>query len=62
MFSPNEISELEQIFKDRAVEALESGDALKQHRGLCFLEMLAQIDSQLAVDKKRHLLQMIFQL
>ena len=40
MFSLEEVLKLEQIFKIRAVEALDSGDALRQYQGLNFLWML----------------------
>lgn len=53
MFSPNEISELELIFKDRAVEALDSEDALEQCCGPHFWITLAQIDPEFTVDKKK---------
>lgn len=50
VFSEDDVLELEAIFKNRVVAAIESGTALKQHQGLTFLWMLEQIDSKL-VDK-----------
>lgn len=53
VFSMNEISELEQIFKNRAVEALDSKDALEQCCGAYFWTVLERIDPELAVEKKK---------
>lgn len=51
----NEVLELEQIFMNRAIEALDSGEALKQHDGLNFLWMLEQIDADLVARKREAL-------
>lgn len=56
LFSLNEVLELERIFKGRAVEALDSGIALKQYQGLNFLWILRQIDAELVANKKRSLI------
>lgn len=53
VFSMNEISELEQIFKNRAVEALNSKDALEQCCGAYFWTVLERIDLELAAEKKK---------
>lgn len=47
-----QVLELEQIFKCRAVEALDTGVALKQYGGLNFLWILAQIDAELVASRK----------
>lgn len=46
----------ETIFKNRAVEAIDSGDALKQHQGLNFLWMLGRVDAELAEKIKKSLI------
>lgn len=56
LFSLQEVLELETIFKSRAVEAIDSGNALKQHRGLNFLWMLGNIDAELAKEIKESLI------
>lgn len=56
MFSLEEVLQLETIFKSRAVEAIDSGVALSQPKGLHFLWMLGQIDPELAANKKRSLI------
>jgi hypothetical protein len=53
IFSLTEVLELEAIFKSRAVDAIDSGIALRQHQGLNFLWMLGQIDADLVVNKKK---------
>lgn len=55
LFSLEQVLELEQIFKKRAVDALDSGDALKQYKGLDFFWMLENIDPKLAAERKRTL-------
>ena len=45
---------LEEIFKKRAVESLESGMALERYNGLNFLWILGQIDSELTASKKKY--------
>ena len=55
MITLDEVLELEQIFKDRAIEVLDSGVALKQHGGLDFLWMLEQLDAELAASRKKML-------
>ena len=60
IFSLEEVSELETIFKSRAVNAIDSGIALEQHQGLGFLWMLGQIDAELVAQKRNHLFQMMF--
>lgn len=56
MLSLEEVLELEQIFKNRAVEALDSEDALRQYQGLNFLWMLEQIDAELVANKKKSII------
>ena len=56
LFSLQEVLELETIFKNRAVEAIDSGDALKQHQGLNFLWMLGRVDAELAEKIKKSLI------
>lgn len=56
IFSLEEVLELEEIFKDRAVDAIDSGAALRQYQGLNFLWILGQIDAELAEDKKKFLI------
>ncbi len=51
----NEVLELEDIFKRRAIEALDSRIVLDQNNGLNFLWILGQIDSDLAESKKKSL-------
>lgn len=55
-FSLQEVLELETIFKIRAVEAINSGNALKQHQGLNFLWMLGRVDVELAEKIKKSLI------
>ncbi len=55
-FSLQEVLNLETIFKNRAVEAIDSGTALKQHQGLNFLWMLGKIDAELAENRKKSLI------
>lgn len=52
-FSLQEVLDLEKIFKERAVDALNSGSALQQPQGLNFLWMLEQIDPELVASKKK---------
>lgn len=56
IFSLEEVLELEAIFKNRAVEAIDSRAALEQYQGLNFLWMLEQIDPELAESKKKLLI------
>lgn len=56
LFSLQEVLELEAIFKSRAVEAIDSGAALKQYRGLNFLWMLGKVDAELAYNIKKTLI------
>jgi len=49
----DEVLGLEEIFKRRALETLESESALEKHNGLNFLWILEQIDAELAVNKKK---------
>ena len=56
LFSLQEVLELETIFKSRALEAIDSGDALKQHQGLNFLWMLGNVDVELAEKIKKSLI------
>lgn len=51
----NEVLELEDIFKRRAIEALDSRIVLDQNNGLNFLWILEQIDPDLAESKKKSL-------
>ena len=39
---------LESLFKSRCIEAIDSGAALSQYKGLSFLWMLSQVDEKLA--------------
>lgn len=48
LFSLQEVLELETIFKGRATEAVNSGDALKHNQGLNFLWILEKVDAKLA--------------
>lgn len=54
-FSLEEVLELERIFKARAEDAIDTGAALRQHRGLNFLWLLGQLDSELVADIKKSL-------
>lgn len=56
VFSLEEVLELEAIFKSRAVEAIDSGAALKQHQGINFLWMLGNIDADLTENIKKSLI------
>lgn len=49
----DEVLALEKIFKTRALNALDSGDALRQKHGLNFFWLLGQIDAELAEKKKK---------
>ena len=51
----DEVLNLEEIFKKRAIEALDSRIVLKQHNGLNFLWILGQIDAELTATKKREI-------
>lgn len=55
IFSLEEVLELEEIFKARAKDAIDTGVALRQHRGLNFLWLLGQLDSELVADIKKSL-------
>ena len=55
LFSLQEISELESIFRNRAMEAIDSGAALKQHNGLNFFWILGKVDAALAERIKKSL-------
>lgn len=57
MITLDQVLELEQIFKDRAIDVLDSGVALKQHGGLDFLWMLEQLDAELAASRKKMLVE-----
>ena len=52
----DEVLELEQIFRKRAIEALDTGTALKHYNGLTFLWMLGQLDAELVASKKKSLI------
>lgn len=56
IFSLEEVLELEAIFKRRAVDAIDSGLALRQHHGLNFLWILEQIDAELVANKKKSII------
>ncbi|WP_346698382.1 KAP family P-loop NTPase fold protein [Thomasclavelia spiroformis] len=56
IFGEEEVFELESIFKNRAIKAIDSGDALKQHQGLNFFWMLGQLDEELVTNKKKTLI------
>lgn len=51
----DDVLELEQVFKRRAVEQLDSSNIIHQKNGLNFLWMLGQLDADLAAEKKRQL-------
>ncbi len=50
-----DVTNLEMIFKNRAIEALDTKEALAQRDGLNFLWMLSQIDPDLTQEKKKTL-------
>ena len=50
------VLELETIFKSRAIEAIDSGVALKQYQGLNFLWVLGKVDAELAENIKKTLI------
>ena len=52
VFSLEEVLILEDIFKKRSIEAIDSRLVLQQYNGLNFLWMLGQIDAELAKEKK----------
>lgn len=52
----DQVIELEQIFKKRAIETLESGTALEWYNGLNFLWILGKIDPELAASKKKSII------
>lgn len=54
-FSEEEVDALEEIFIKRAEEAISSGEALTQHRGLDFLWLLGKIDGEKAEEIKKSL-------
>lgn len=49
----DEVLDLEEIFKNRAIDALDSKTALNQYGGLNFLWELGQIDAELTANKKK---------
>lgn len=51
----DEVLELEKIFTKRAIDALDSRDALKEHGGLNFLWMLEKIDAEIVTSRKSSL-------
>ena len=53
LLSMEQVLSLEQIFKARGVEALDSGKALEQYNGLNFLWKLEQIDPEIVANKKK---------
>lgn len=54
-FSEEEVDDLEEIFIKRAEEAISSGEALTQHRGLDFLWLLGKIDEEKTEEIKKSL-------
>lgn len=56
MFSEEEVLELEIILKNRAVDALDSGSAIRQRHGLNFLWILEKIDAELVTSIKKELI------
>lgn len=52
----DQVIELEEIFKKRAIETLESGSALDRYNGLNFLWMLGKIDPELVASKKKSII------
>lgn len=52
-FSEEEVDALEEIFIKRAEEAISSGEALSQYRGLDFLWMLGKIDGEKTEEIKK---------
>lgn len=55
VFSEEEVDALEGIFKKRTEEAISSGEALTQHRGLDFLWLLGKIDREKSEEIKKTL-------
>lgn len=55
VFLEEEVDALEEIFEIRAEEAISSGEALTQHRGLDFLWLLGKIDGEKAEEIKKSL-------
>ena len=55
LFTLDEVLLLESIFEKRAMDALDSGVALKQNNGLNFLWMLEQLAPEQAVNKEKAL-------
>ena len=53
VFSLEEVLILEDIFKKRSIEVIDSRLVLQQYNGLNFLWMLGQIDAELAKEKKK---------
>jgi len=56
VISLDELLTLEQVFKNRCVDAIDSGTALSQYGGLNFLWMLSQIDKELVKHIKKTLI------
>mgnify|MGYP002519240102 CR=1 FL=1 len=56
VFSEKEADELEVLFKKRAIEAIDSGEALTQYRGLDFLWLLGKIDPEGTAKIKKSLI------
>ena len=52
-FPAEKVIKLEELFKKRAIEAVETGNALTQRKGLHFFGVLEQIDPELAMNKKK---------
>lgn len=55
IISEDEKKSLEQVFVDRAVEAIESREVLNQHNGLSFLWKLDKIEPELASEMRKTL-------
>ena len=52
----DKVLELEEVFKGRAIDALDAKTALNQYDGLNFLWMLEKIDAELAASKKKSII------
>lgn len=62
LFGVDQIEYLENIFKDRAFNALKSKEAINQYHGLGFLWLLKQIDPDGCVEAKRKIVEDNFSL
>lgn len=56
LLSLDQVLELEELFRVRAVEELDSGKAMEQPNGLRFLWLLEQVDAETAANKKKSII------